>query len=78
MITHALEDWLCVSTDESPILLVEPPIVKRSRREKWEHEMFSLQVQRDIVRKVQGSRTDDVQRCCAHLLLSRTNYGNGC
>ena len=49
MITHALEDWLCVSTDESPILLVEPPIVKRSRREKWEHEMFSLQVQRDIV-----------------------------
>ena len=40
MITHALEDWLCVSTDESPILLVEPPIVKRSRREKFSEILF--------------------------------------
>ena len=32
--THALQDWLCVNPDENPVLLIEPPIVKLSRRQK--------------------------------------------
>lgn len=35
MIQHAMQDWLCVSTEDNPVLLVEPPTVKHSRREKW-------------------------------------------
>lgn len=34
MINHATQDWLCVDLQDSPVLLVEPPIVKHSRREK--------------------------------------------
>ena len=40
MIFHAMEDWLCVKTDDNPVLVVEPPFAKRSRREKFEFELF--------------------------------------
>lgn len=34
MIQHALQDWLCVSTEDNSVLLVEPPTVTHMRREK--------------------------------------------
>ncbi|KAK8819913.1 hypothetical protein WA538_002015, partial [Blastocystis sp. DL] len=40
MILHAMEDWLCVRTDDNPALLVEPPFAKRSRREKFSELLF--------------------------------------
>ena len=40
MIFHAMEDWLCVKTDDNPVLVVEPPFAKRSRREKFEFDLF--------------------------------------
>ncbi|KNB45486.1 actin-related protein [Blastocystis sp. subtype 4] len=40
MIFHAMEDWLCVKTDDNPVLVVEPPFAKRSRREKFAELLF--------------------------------------
>ncbi|KAM7453872.1 hypothetical protein BLSTO_05375 [Blastocystis sp. subtype 1] len=40
MIQHALQDWLCVSTEDNSVLLVEPPTVTHMRREKFAEMLF--------------------------------------